>query len=177
MISLILGGVKSGKSLLAENMIKQLEAQGKQVLYIATADKQYHDDEMKDRVAKHKAQRPSHWQTLEEPLDLSSVLIKYNSPNTCIMVDCLTLWITNHLDQKNEEWVETQRHFLDVLNQFTGDLIIVSNETNLGVTPMNALSRQFLDCAGILHQGIAAIADSVTLCVAGIPLIIKGEEA
>ena len=173
MIELVLGGVKSGKTALAEQKLMQVESNFTTANYIATANKQYHDEEMLARVNRHRQLRPDHWLTIEEPLHLSAAIDTLSNGQHCILVDCLTLWVSNHLEKNSEQWPAIQDQLINSLSNFAGHIILVSNETSLGVTPMNALSRQFLDHCGRLHQAIAAIADTVTLSVAGCPLVIK----
>lgn len=170
MKSLILGGVKSGKSRFAERMASDC---GKDVTYIATA--QAWDDEMRARIAAHQAQRPSHWHTIEAPLYLAQTLRSIDTANGVILVDCLTLWITQLLCHDNPALVAQELNaFQTLLPQLKADIILVSNETNMGVTPMDPLSRRFCDISGKLHQQLAPHCDSVVLTVAGLPLYVKG---
>jgi len=171
MIDLILGGARSGKSRLAE---QRAQDSGKQVIYLATA--QSRDGEMADRIAHHRQQRPTHWLTVEEPLALAGAIRRHAGPDTLILVDCLTLWVTNLLchDDPERFAVETAA-LLDVLQE-RRDIILVSNETGLGVVPMGELTRRFVDESGWLHQDIAALADRVTLVVAGLPHLLKSVE-
>lgn len=169
--TLILGGVRSGKSRLAERLAMESQLL---VTYIATAT--IEDEEMQERIALHRSRRPDHWQVIEEPLELASALNKYANIEGCILVDCLTLWLTNLLINPDTSRLDTERSaFLKVLPHLTGRLILVSNETNMGVTPMGELSRRYCDEAGKLHQEIAQYCDQVVLTVAGLPLMLKGE--
>ena len=169
--TLILGGVRSGKSRLAERLATESQLS---VIYIATAT--IEDEEMRERIALHRAQRPDHWQVIEEPLELASVLSQHANTGHCLLVDCLTLWLTNLLTNPDPSRFDTEyAAFLTVLPHLTGRLILVSNETNMGVTPMGELSRRYCDEAGKLHQEIAQYCDQVVLTVAGLPLILKGE--
>jgi len=169
--TLILGGVRSGKSRLAERLATESQFP---VTYIATAT--IGDEEMRERIAAHRVRRPDHWQVIEEPLELASVLNQYTKPDHCVLVDCLTLWLTNLLVHSNTLRFDTERSaFLKVLPHLTGRLILVSNETNMGITPMGELSRRYCDEAGKLHQEIAQHCDQVVLTVAGLPLMLKGE--
>lgn len=169
MIRFILGGARSGKSGYAEQLAL---ASGKAVTYIATA--QCQDQEMLQRIQHHRQHRPAHWQTLEVPLDLAQVISEKNNVTNCLIVDCLTLWLTNLLC--GEYPVASYRaQLLHQLAQAQGELILVSNETGLGVVPLGELSRRYVDEAGWLHQAIAAQADQVILMVAGLPTLIKGE--
>lgn len=168
--TLILGGVRSGKSRLAERLATESRLP---VIYIATATGD--DDEMRRRIAMHREHRPQHWQVVEEPLQLASVLRRYGSDRHCLLVDCLTLWLTNLLLHADPEYFGVERAaLLETLPQVNGRLIMVSNETNMGITPMGELSRRYCDEAGRLHQEIAQICDQAILTVAGLPLILKG---
>lgn len=170
MKTLILGGARSGKSKLAEQMAKQ---SGHDVIYIATS--QSLDYEMDQRIQHHRARRPSSWQLIEEPINLGEVLRNNAAPNRCLLVDCLTLWLTNLLMLDNKEQFEQQRQqFLDQLSVLPGQIILVSNETGMGIVPMGKLSRRFCDEAGWLHQSVAEKAQTVILTVAGLPHYLKG---
>ena len=170
MMQLILGGARSGKSRLAEQTAKD---SGLAVIYIATA--QAFDVEMQDRIHHHQAQRPGHWTVIEEPLYLANCLIELDQPNQVILVDCLTLWMSNLLMHENPELQMQQcQHLLDILPILESDVILVSNETGLGVIPMGEISRKFVDESGRLHQQLGQIADKVVFCVAGFPMILKG---
>lgn len=170
MMQLILGGARSGKSRLAEQTAKD---SGLAVIYIATA--QAFDAEMQDRIHHHQAQRPGHWTVIEEPLYLANCLIELDQPNQVILVDCLTLWMSNLLMHENPDLQMQQcQHLLDILPILESDVILVSNETGLGVIPMGEISRRFVDESGRLHQQLGQIADKVVFCVAGFPMILKG---
>ncbi|MRI31936.1 bifunctional adenosylcobinamide kinase/adenosylcobinamide-phosphate guanylyltransferase [Endozoicomonas sp. OPT23] len=169
MIELILGGARSGKSRLAE---KTAAASGLKVIYIATAT--VYDDEMADRVEHHKQQRPDHWPVVEETIELAKVLEQHSSPDHCLLVDCLTLWLTNLLCSEDKGIFQKQRHaLLECLPKLKGKVLFVSNEVGMGVVPMGELTRQFCDESGRLHQDIAELADKVTLTVAGLPHVLK----
>ena len=168
--TLILGGVRSGKSRLAERLATESQLP---VTYIATATME--DEEMRTRIAAHRVRRPDHWQVIEEPLQLTSVLIQQANNEHCLLVDCLTLWLTNLLTHPDTSLFDTERMaFLKALPHLMGRLILVSNETNMGVTPMGELSRRYCDEAGKLHQEIARHCEQVVLTVAGLPLMLKG---
>lgn len=173
MIYLILGGARSGKSRHAENLATMLEQQGKQVIYVATA--QAYDDEMTARIDHHQNSRPVQWHTVEEPYNLAKILLQYNDKNTVILVDCLTLWLSNLLClDSDEQFCDAKHQFLATLPQIQADVILVSNETGLGVVPMGQLTRRFIDESGWLHQTLAQMADKVVFCVAGLPMVLKG---
>ena len=176
---LILGGVKSGKSRQAETLAQACsDEHGAQVTVIATATAD--DAEMQQRIARHKASRNSHWCVVEEPVELGCAIqsiVASTTPSAtrhCIVVDCLTLWMTNLLVSGEEALIEREiAAFLEATRQYSVDLIIVSNETNLGVTPMGAMTRRFCDEIGILHQILGQEFDRVSLMVAGIALDIR----
>lgn len=171
MKSLILGGMKSGKSRFAEQLASQLE---QPVVYIATA--QAWDDEMRERIRVHQTQRPNDWKTIEAPLHLAQALQAQDAPNRTILIDCLTLWITQLLCHDNPALLAQELNaFQTHLPKLQSNLILVSNETNMGIIPMDALSRRFCDTAGKLHQQLAPSMDSVVLTVAGLPLYVKGK--
>ncbi|GAA5585155.1 bifunctional adenosylcobalamin biosynthesis protein CobP [Acinetobacter calcoaceticus] len=172
MLQLILGGARSGKSRLAEQTAIATQLA---VTYVATA--QALDPEMQNRIAHHQNQRPAHWSLVEEPLFLAKTLQKIDRPNQIILVDCLTLWLTNLLllDDQNVQEFECEQ-LIDVLPKLQSEIILVSNETGLGVVPLGEISRRFVDEAGRLHQVLGQIADKVMFCVAGFPMILKGEK-
>jgi adenosylcobinamide kinase/adenosylcobinamide-phosphate guanylyltransferase len=171
MKELILGGARSGKSHYAEVRAKESKFD---VIYIATA--QALDYEMEQRIQHHQQQRPDDWQLVEEPLNLISVLNQHASETSCILVDCLTLWLSNQLcSEQHKDKVERNIEELVVaIAQLPGKIIFVSNEVSMGIVPMGEINRQFVDNAGRLHQRLAAVCDKVTLMVAGIPSHIKG---
>jgi len=170
MRNLILGGARSGKSRLAEQLAS---ASGLPVTYIATS--QPLDGEMNERVLLHRQRRPAEWGLIEEPLALASVLRAEAAPGRCLLVDCLTLWLTNLLMLEDEQRLAEERDaLLDCLEQLPGTVILVSNETGLGVVPMGELTRRYVDLAGWLHQSVAERCQRVVLTVAGLPLVLKG---
>ena len=173
MKELILGGARSGKSHYAETRAKE---SGLNVLYVATA--QALDDEMQQRIKHHQQQRPDHWSLIEEPLDLVSVLKNNADDKTCILVDCLTLWLTNLLcsEEHKNSFQENIDELVNILPELSGKIIFVSNEVSMGIIPMGEINRQFVDEAGRLHQRLAAVCENVTLMVAGIPSHIKGNK-
>ncbi len=170
MIQLILGGARSGKSRLAEQKAKD---SGRHVVYVATA--QAYDDEMQDRIQHHQADRPEHWGLVEEPEYLAERLLEIDQVNQVILVDCLTLWMSNLLLNEDAEFqVQQCQKLLDILPKLKSEIILVSNETGLGVVPMGQLSRKFVDESGRLHQQLGQLADHVVFCVAGFPMVLKG---
>ncbi len=172
MIYFILGGARSGKSRHAEQLAKDYEQQGKRIIYVATAGR--YDDEMRQRIEHHQQSRPQHWQTIEEQYDLAKIFAQYNDEQSVILVDCLTLWLSNLLCQDDEQFQIHKNEFLDKIQKTRATVILVSNETGLGVVPMGRLTRQFVDESGWLHQTIAQMADKVVFCVAGLPMVLKG---
>ena len=170
MKKLILGGVRSGKSKLAE---QHALATGLPVTYIATATAD--DVEMRARIAHHQAQRPAQWQLVEEPLALAATLKRHAAENHCLLVDCLTLWLTNLLCAQNESRLQTEvSSLLQILPTLPGHIILVSNETGMGIVPLGELTRRYCDEAGRLHQAVALSCERVILTVAGLPLHLKG---
>lgn len=170
MLQLILGGARSGKSRLAEKLASD---SAMPVTYIATSQPQ--DVEMNARVALHRQRRPSSWGLVEEPLELARVLREHAAPGQCLLVDCLTLWLTNLLMLDDPQRLGVEReHLLDCLASLPGEIIFVSNETGLGVVPLGELTRRYVDEAGWLHQALAERCQRVVLTVAGLPLTLKG---
>lgn len=170
MKQLILGGARSGKSHLAEQLAL---ASGLPVTYIATAT--IGDEEMAERVRLHQRQRPADWQLVEEPLELAATLQQLAAPRHCLLVDCLTLWLSNLMCSEQPQMLaQQQAALLDILPELPGTLLMVSNEVGLGIVPMNAQARQFRDQAGRLHQQLASHCERVIFTVAGLPQVLKG---
>lgn len=168
-VSLVLGGTRSGKSAFAESLV--LAARGTApATYLATAEP-WDDDEMRGRIAAHRDRRGADWRTVEEPLDLPGALraVPAGSP---VLVDCLTLWLSNLMAAERDPAAETDR-LIAALADVAGPVVFVSNEVGWGIVPDNALARAFRDEAGRLHQAVAAAADAVYLVVAGLPLPLK----
>lgn len=171
--SLILGGVRSGKSRLAERLAAN---SGLGVTYVATAQA-LEDTEMQLRIETHRARRPAHWTTVEAPLHLADTLQVQCGPDRCVLVDCLTLWLTNLLCTDNAELLDAQCvALLTVLPTLPGQIILVSNENGLGVVPMGALTRRYVDAAGELHQRLTEVCGNVIMTVAGLPMVLKGRQ-
>lgn len=166
-VTLVLGGARSGKSAHAEALV---EAQPGACLYLATAEAG--DAEMAERIARHRARRGGRWSTLEEPLALAAALQAAARPGTAVLVDCLTLWLSNLLFAGRDPAAETAV-LLEALPGLGGPVIFVSNEVGLGIVPDNALARRFRDEAGRLNQAVAAAAQSVVFLAAGLPLALK----
>ncbi len=170
MLQLILGGARSGKSRLAEKLASD---SGLNVIYIATS--QPLDGEMNQRVALHRQRRPAEWGLIEEPVELARVLRENAGEGRCLLVDCLTLWLTNLLMLDDPQRLAEEREaLLDGLAELPGDIIFVSNETGLGVVPLGELTRRYVDEAGWLHQALAERSHRVVFTVAGLPMILKG---
>jgi adenosylcobinamide kinase/adenosylcobinamide-phosphate guanylyltransferase len=173
MIELILGGVRSGKSRLAERLAAQSR---REVVYLATATAG--DDEMRERIASHRTHRDPSWRVVEEPIALASALRAHTARDNCVIVDCLTLWLTNLLCAGDPALLPAEKGaLLEALPQLdrASRVIFVGNETSLGIIPADPLSRRFCDEAGRLHQELAALADRVVFTVAGLPHVLKGE--
>ncbi|MDQ1362251.1 MAG: adenosylcobinamide kinase / adenosylcobinamide-phosphate guanylyltransferase [Pseudomonadota bacterium] len=166
---LVLGGARSGKSRYAQRLA---ENAGREVVYIATASAG--DAEMHARIERHKQQRPNHWKLVEESIYLADVLRQQDAANRIVLIDCLTLWLSNLLGKEDEAlWMNECNKLFAVLPQLHCDLIMVSNEVGQGIVPANALARRFIDEAGWLHQRLAEICNRVTFMLAGIPQTLK----
>ncbi|MBR9728486.1 bifunctional adenosylcobinamide kinase/adenosylcobinamide-phosphate guanylyltransferase [Shewanella intestini] len=210
MIQLIIGGARSGKSRFGETEMARFSNLGQSCVYLATATA--NDDEMRQRILRHQQDRDNicdpqlkiDWQLVEEPLFVAETLAAIDKPNQTIFVDCLTLYLTQHLMRDTPSpqdvmtdncmlqslsnlsfpsahyfepsinWAQQKQRLLQVLVQLKGNVVLVSNEVGSGIVPMGELSRQFVDEAGWLNQAIAQIADDVTLVVAGLPMQLKG---
>lgn len=170
MRTLILGGARSGKSALAERLARD---GGREVVYVATAE--VRDDEMATRIAAHRARRPGHWLCVEEPLALAATLRVHAHAGRCVLVDCLTLWLSNLLHAGDERYEIERDDLLETLPTLAGDLFMVGNEVGAGVVPMGELSRRFVDESGRLHQAVAARCERVVLVFAGLPMTLKGD--
>lgn len=181
-IQLVLGGARSGKSRHAERIAKSLEAKGFEVLYIATAqcalpdeetsnDSVAYDPEMAERIARHQSDRPANWRTIESSVALAEALQENDNDKCCFLVDCLTLWTLNVLEQDCLQ--QQKKALIACLPRLQAEVVLVSNEVGLGVIPIGQLTRQFVDELGWLHQDIAAVADKVTFVTAGLPMVLK----
>jgi adenosylcobinamide kinase/adenosylcobinamide-phosphate guanylyltransferase len=173
MITLVLGGARSGKSRYAEQLARNSQLP---VLYIATATAL--DDEMSARIAHHQTQRPSEWALCECPLQLAETLARESQKPQCILVDCLTLWLNNQLfHYPQQDFSLLFKQLIDSLQNSQAQIIFVSNEVGLGIIPLGEISRQFVDEAGRLNQALAQRADTVFFIAAGLPLRLKGAAA
>ena len=181
MHELILGGGKSGKSRCAELRAKDwLQVSGQCALLIATATPG--DDEMRERIARHREQRAlcvPDLQTLEVPHDLPAALRKWCAPQRLVIVDCLTVWLTQQLmpmvgpGLDEPAWLRQQADLCDALRSAVGPVVLVSNEIGMGVAPLGREVRRYLDALGTLHQRVATFCERVTLMVAGIEMKVK----
>ncbi len=168
-VTLVLGGAASGKSAHAET----LASDGvRETVYIATAEAL--DDEMRGKIAAHRARRGAAWRTVEAPLDLADAIAAHDGPGAAILVDCLTLWLSNLLGAGRDAAGETEK-LVAVLSAARGRIVLVSNEIGLGLVPENALARSFRNLQGMLNQRVAAVAHRVVFVAAGLPLILKGD--
>ena len=165
-LTLVLGGARSGKSRYAERLVTGLPAPW---LYVATAEAL--DDEMAERIAHHRARRDEGWTTVDAPRDLASAL--RSAPASAILIDCLTLWLTNVM-LGGGDVAREQDVLLDALGQARVPVVAVSNEVGLGIVPENALARAFRDAQGRLNAAVAERADRVVLMAAGLALPLKG---
>lgn len=179
--TLVLGGARSGKSALAERIARE---SGKQVTYVATA--QAGDGEMAARIDHHRARRPVEWETIEEATHLARCLRSACAPGRIVLVDCLTLWLSNLMFAGGQVYPELgpvelpplfaqqRAELLDWMDHAEGDVIFVSNEVGMGIVPFGAVSRCFMDEAGRLNQELAARCERVLFVAAGLPLALKG---
>lgn len=194
-LTLIFGGARSGKSAYAEHLAQRAQQQGRQIAYIATAAAG--DDEMSQRIACHQQRRPADWQTVEAPLELAAALRSQAGQGRLVLVDCLTVWLSNLLFSESQDFPETgliaapqtflqqRAALLQTLAELSGnginnpareelEIVLISNEVGMGIVPMGAINRWFVDEAGRLNQALAAQADNVAWVAAGLPLWLKG---
>ncbi|MGA2456475.1 MAG: bifunctional adenosylcobinamide kinase/adenosylcobinamide-phosphate guanylyltransferase [Terriglobales bacterium] len=175
-VTLVLGGVRSGKSRFAQECARRFSRVG----FIATAKPS--DAEMIEKIRRHREERPNHWQTLEEPLELARVITKHAAAFDTLLVDCLTIFIANLLDAAEADPANTDptsmelriECLLEALRTAPASVVLVSNEVGSGVVPPYPAGRRFRDRLGELNQRVAAIADNVVLMVAGLPVTLKG---
>ena len=166
-VTLVFGGARSGKSLFAESLV--LDA-GAQRVYIATAERV--DDEMTRRIEVHRARRGQAWRTVEAPIELAQAIGRESTPRTCLLVDCLTVWLGN-LMHHGRDVDAAAKSLLESLSAAPGPVVLVANEVGLGIVPDNPLARAFRDHAGRLNQAVARAAGNVHFVAAGIPMALK----
>jgi adenosylcobinamide kinase/adenosylcobinamide-phosphate guanylyltransferase len=169
-VTLVLGGARSGKSRHAEALV---EGQPGACIYLATA--QARDAEMSERIRRHRERRGPRWETLEEPIGIVAALERATRPDGTVLVDCLTLWLSNLLGAQRDIEAETAK-LVAALPALPGPVVLVSNEVGLGVVPEGELARAFIDHAGRLHQRVAEVAQSVVFMAAGLPLDLKSSQ-
>lgn len=166
-VVLLLGGARSGKSRMAQT---RAEALAGELVYIATGEAL--DEEMGERIARHRVDRGARWRTVEAPRDLPETIQREAARERVLVVDCLTLWLSNLMLGQSDIAAATE-NLVDVLGSAPGTVLTVSNEVGLSIVPDNALARRFRDEAGRLHQRVAELASEVLLVVAGLPLRLK----
>ncbi len=170
-ITLVLGGVRSGKS----RYVQVLAAGASPVAFVATARPS--DEEMRKKIERHRAERPKHWRTIEEPLDLHKVLAEEGSNHRMVVVDCLTLYAANLLDAERGNLIgveERLQKLYAALRSVPCSVALVSNEVGSGIVPPFPEGRKYRDLLGEINQRVAGAADNVLLMVAGLPLVLKG---
>ena len=170
-LTFVIGGCRSGKSTYALRTAENVG--GDKKTFIATCLPQ--DDEMAQRVARHKKERSKQWTTIEEPLYLPEIILEHSPHTDVMLIDCLTLWVSNLLMKTTDEkkWEEIVSQLIDALKKASCPLVVVSNEVGAGIVPDNQLARQFRDITGWVNQAVARCATQVVWMVAGIPLVVK----
>jgi adenosylcobinamide kinase / adenosylcobinamide-phosphate guanylyltransferase len=166
-LTFVLGGARSGKSRYAEALVMACAAPW---IYLATAEA--HDSEMSARIAEHRQRRDERWRTVEAPLDLPGAIAAHGHEGQAVLIDCLTLWLSNVMLAGQDSVAELKR-LITALGHVGGPVVVVSNEVGLGIVPDNALAREFRDAQGRVNMQVAAIADRAVLIAAGLPLILK----
>ncbi len=170
-VTLVLGGARSGKSRYAQQLAKQSQY----VVFIATAKAS--DDQMREKIERHREDRPKDWQTIEEPLELSQALAQYQTECDIMVVDCLTIYAANLLEAEGENREGMERRVEALCEELRGvvcSVVLVSNEVGSGVVPAYPIGVQYRDLLGEINQRVARVADDVVLMVAGLPLALKG---
>ncbi|CCQ09411.1 Adenosylcobinamide-phosphate guanylyltransferase [Pseudoalteromonas luteoviolacea B = ATCC 29581] len=171
-VTLLIGGARSGKSKMALARAKALAVRlNRPLYYVATASAK--DDEMRERIERHQQERDAHWQTIETPFNLSTTLGTLPK-QSIVVIDCLTLWLSNWLCEKGlAAFQDAKRELLSALQTSTHSLFLVSNEVGHGIVPLGELSRTFVDESGWLHQDLAAFAERVDFVMAGLSVTLK----
>jgi adenosylcobinamide kinase/adenosylcobinamide-phosphate guanylyltransferase len=171
-VDLILGGCKSGKSSKALSLAQSSSAEAK--VYLATC--QPRDEEMQDRIRRHQQERGPEWLTIEEPLRIAEVIADRGRKGRLLLVDCLTMWLSNLLSEDPDQSAIRARfdELAQSLGRAQGEIILVANEVGLGIVPENPLARRFRDEAGLLNQRIGRIADRAVFMAGGFPVVLKG---
>ena len=174
-LTFVIGGARSGKSAYAERLAHDTQ---RPVCYVATAQAVAADTEFAARIAHHRARRPSHWQSIESDADLAGTLAQADGPDRCVLIDCLTLWLAHLLCPPGDagpqaDWQTRLDAFEAALAAARGSVIVVSNEIGLGVIPLGAATRRYVDELGRLNQRVAALSTRVAMTVAGLPLMLK----
>jgi adenosylcobinamide kinase / adenosylcobinamide-phosphate guanylyltransferase len=168
-VTLVLGGVRSGKSRLALTLASKFA----RVAFVATA--KVTDDEMRVKIERHRAERPAHWRTIEEPLALDAAIVAGASDADVVVVDCLTIHAAHLMELEESENAAVMGRLIQALRQPPVHVILVSNEVGSGVVPAYPVGRRYRDLLGEMNQAVAAVADNVVLTVAGLPLVLKGQ--
>ncbi len=173
MKTLILGGARSGKSAYAERLAIESDLP---VTYIATA--QVYDSEFAQRISHHQQRRPAHWALVEEPFSLADALKQHAKPESCLLVDCLTLWLAQWICEdckppQDKSWENERQALLESLPSLPGEIILVSNEVGMGIVPLGEINRRFQDEQGRLNQVVAKVCDNAVFMAAGLPLSLK----
>jgi adenosylcobinamide kinase / adenosylcobinamide-phosphate guanylyltransferase len=173
MVTLVLGGVRSGKSRYAQQVAEHADS----VLFVATAEAR-DDSEMRAKIERHRSERPAHWTTVEEPIELARILAESCEGPQVILIDCLTIFAANMLERFGEDTTAAHPEIealCRVLAAARCSVILVSNEVGSGIVPAYASGRKFRDLVGEINQRVAAVATNVLYMVAGLPLVLKGD--
>jgi adenosylcobinamide kinase/adenosylcobinamide-phosphate guanylyltransferase len=171
-LTFVIGGCRSGKSAYALQTTDSVD--GDKKIFVATCLPQ--DDEMARRIARHQKERGQHWTTIEAPLYLAEVISEHSLDADVMLIDCLTLWVSNLLMKTADEkkWEAIVAQLIDALKKASCSLVVVSNEVGTGIVPENKLARQYRDIIGRVNQAVAKTAGKVVWMVAGIPVVVKG---
>jgi adenosylcobinamide kinase / adenosylcobinamide-phosphate guanylyltransferase len=168
-VTLVLGGVRSGKSRLALTLASRFA----RVAFVATA--KVTDEEMRMKIERHRAERPAHWRTIEEPLALDTAILACAQDAEVVVIDCLTIYAAHLMELDESEHAAVVDRLVQVLKRPPVNVILVSNEVGSGVVPAYPVGRRYRDLLGEMNQAVAAVANNVVLTVAGLPLVLKGQ--